>query len=238
MKKICLTFDDSLESHYTIAKKILKENKLTGTFFVTCNNLWKEPLMAEYGMSEDNLNFYLLKEFEQDGFEIGNHTFSHPILTNLSEEHIIYDILKMNDILQNYGVKQISSFCYPAYNTNAIVAEVIKKLGFTHARTGYDYYDSDWSRWNLKEKPSVARKKITYPDDCENKWLIRPKGIFNYLYRYEDFLDDFNNMSYNETAVFVFHGLKEKTLKEDFKKVVSFISKEKSATSVNFRDIK
>ena len=241
MKKICFTFDDSLQSHYNVAKKLLRKNNLKGTFFVTSENLWDgeraNSLMGKWGMAEKNFDFSLLKEFEQDGFEIGNHTLTHLNLNDLNESEIEYEMSSMNNVLEEHGIKNVSSFCYPAYNVSDKVLNVVKKLGFSRARTGYDYYDSGWSRWDLKEKPSYARKNLSYPSDSENQWLIRPKGIFNFIYRYEDFLDDFNNMEYNESAVFVFHGLKEPSLREDFEKVVSFVSKQESAISVNFRDI-
>ena len=67
--------------------------------------------------------------------------------------------------------------------------------------------------------------------------MIKVKGIFNFIYRYEDFVEDVAEMGSDESAVFVFHGLKEKSLKSDFEKVVDFISREDYITSINFRDI-
>ena len=238
MKKICLTFDDGVESHYW-AKNLLKDNGLKGTFFITNASLWHHgDKVIELGMNEDRIDFDLLAEFENDGFEIGSHTFSHPNLTEISSDHIVTEICSMNCILQNYGIKNLRSFCYPAYNVDQRVFDIVKQIGFKNARTGYEDRDHGWSRWDFKKPPEEPRPKTTYPTKPEqNRLLIRPKGVFNFIYKYEDFLDDFDSMTDNEVAVFVFHGLKEASLKKDFEKVVSFLKDKKDAESINFGDI-
>jgi len=239
MKKICLTFDDGLESHYTVAKPLLKKHNLKGTFFITCEkSLWtSNMLMFSKNMAERAFDFKHLKEFEEDGFEIGNHTFSHINLTTLSDEQIVQEISAASKILLAMGVKNINTFCYPGYWTDSRVAKVIENLGFTHARTGYTYQDVGWTQWEIDKKPDQPRPKIKYPQDSESKFLIKPKGILNHVYRFEEFKQDVENMEDDESAVFVFHGLKETRLKEDFKKIVDFLSKNSSIETINFRDL-
>ena len=172
MKKICLTFDDGLESHYTIAKPLLVKNGLKGTFFVTCHkNLWTSNLnMFAKRMAERAFDFKHLKEFEDDGLEIGNHTLSHINLTTLPDEQIYQEIQKTTEVLHSMGVKDIKTFCYPGYYTDKRVEGVVKYLGFTHARTGYTYEDVGWTQWERDEKPSEPRPKIQYPTASESQW--------------------------------------------------------------------
>tara|TARA_B100001778_G_scaffold334493_1_gene346172 strand:+ start:9746 stop:10489 length:744 start_codon:yes stop_codon:yes gene_type:complete len=238
MKRICLTFDDGLESHVW-AKDLLKDNGLKGTFFISTANMWENhPAAISLGLNEPVIDLNLLPEFEEDGFEIGSHTVGHPALTNIgNNDQVLHELISMNEILTKHGVKEINTFAYPAYYADLRVANIVKAAGFTHARTGYDYGEPDWTRWDFLEKPKAPRPKIKYPEDSENNFLIKVKGIFNFIYRYEDFVEDVEAMDSDESAVFVFHGLKEKTLKEDFKKVVDFITSEDYITCINFRDI-
>ena len=238
MKKICLTFDDGLESHVW-AKDLLKDNGLKGTFFISTANMWENHSVAtRLGLNEPLVDLNLLPEFEEQGFEIGSHTVSHPNLTQVSSDNeVLNELISMNEILTKRGVKEINTFSYPAYYADLRVANIVKSAGFTHARTGYDYGEPDWTRWDFLERPETTRPKIKYPEDSESKFLIKVKGIFNFIYRYEDFVEDVAKMGSHESAVFVFHGLKEKSLKSDFEKVVDFISRANYITSINFRDI-
>tara|TARA_R100000742_G_C4279556_1_gene104468 strand:- start:622 stop:1338 length:717 start_codon:yes stop_codon:yes gene_type:complete len=238
MKKICLTFDDGLESHVW-AKDVLKDKGLKGTFFISTANMWENHSVAtQLGLNEPLIDLNLLPEFEEQGFEIGSHTVSHPNLTQVgSNDQVLHELISMNEILTKYGVKKINTFAYPAYYADSRVADIVKSAGFTHARTGYDYGEPDWTRWDFLEKPENPRPKIKYPEDSENNFLIKVKGIFNFIYRYEDFVEDVDGMSSDESAIFVFHGLKHKSLRSDFEKVVDLIGREDYITSINFRDI-
>ncbi len=74
-KKIVLTFDDGPDPRYTPAiLDILEAEHVPAAFFVLGEN------------AESNLN--LLRRLDRDGFEIGNHTFSHPNLAEISPERV------------------------------------------------------------------------------------------------------------------------------------------------------
>jgi peptidoglycan/xylan/chitin deacetylase (PgdA/CDA1 family) len=65
MKNIVLTFDDCYDSHLLLVKPLLEELDFKATFFVsgyylgTCKIFKREHL----------------REFERNGFELGNHLF-------------------------------------------------------------------------------------------------------------------------------------------------------------------
>ena len=59
----------------------------------------------------------------------------------------------------------------------------------------------------------------------------------NYIYRFDDFVEDVTKMPDNAYAIFTFHGLVEKILASDFKKIVNYISNEENLTTVNFKDL-
>ena len=72
-KTIVLTFDDGPDETYTPqVVKILKHENVPAAFFVVGEN------------AENNVP--LLRQLYDDGYEIGNHTFSHPNIANVSAE--------------------------------------------------------------------------------------------------------------------------------------------------------
>src|SRR5437870_1813801 len=72
-KLVVLTFDDAVKSHRTFVAPLLKELGFQATFFVT------------HGWMDDTANFMdwqEIAEIHQMGFEIGNHSWTHPNFAN------------------------------------------------------------------------------------------------------------------------------------------------------------
>lgn len=93
--KILLTFDDgpSAESTETILK-VLNDNKVKGMFFCVGNNIKLFPELTKMILNE--------------GHTIGNHTFNHKKLTDLSFTESLQEINSFTVLLKdkyNYDVK-------------------------------------------------------------------------------------------------------------------------------------
>ena len=67
-----------------------------------------------------------LKIMEEDGFELGNHTHSHPNLTHLNAERIQNEVVNVNNFFKNEGLKKPVSFCYPGYHASVEISEILK----------------------------------------------------------------------------------------------------------------
>lgn len=101
-KEVALTFDAG--SGTGSAEKILKileENNLKSTFFLT--GKWAEQ------------NTDLVKKISNEGHEIFNHTYSHPDLTKISEEEIKNQFLKTENIIYNLTGRTTHPFFRPPY---------------------------------------------------------------------------------------------------------------------------
>lgn len=73
--KVCLSFDDGPHPQYTPQiLTILKEKNVKATFFLTGENARYYP--------------HIVKAIVESGCEVGNHSYSHPNLRNLSPEKI------------------------------------------------------------------------------------------------------------------------------------------------------
>ncbi|MBI1343611.1 MAG: glycosyltransferase [Terrimonas sp.] len=78
-KQVILTFDDGPDPRYTPAiLKILEDEKVPATFFVV-------------GIQVEN-NLPLLKRIFKEGFEIGNHTFTHPNIAAVGQERALTEM--------------------------------------------------------------------------------------------------------------------------------------------------
>ena len=86
-KLVALTFDDG--PHKTLTPRllsILKDNDVKATFYVLGSRVEREPL--------------ILKKALLEGHAIGSHSYSHQNLSTLSEEQVISEIKRTQDVIE------------------------------------------------------------------------------------------------------------------------------------------
>jgi poly-beta-1,6 N-acetyl-D-glucosamine synthase len=109
-RQIAITFDDGPDNEYTPQiLDILKEKKVPATFFVT-------------GINSEN-NIPLVKRVYNEGHEIGNHTFTHPNLENISDERVRLE-LRATRLLIESILGHSTLFFRPPYNTDSEPASI------------------------------------------------------------------------------------------------------------------
>lgn len=85
-KRIALTFDDGPTPGVTeLILDELQQRKLHATFFMIGERVAAAPELARRVLAE--------------GHEIGNHTFTHPKLTTLSDQRVVEEIQKTQNLL-------------------------------------------------------------------------------------------------------------------------------------------
>ena len=82
---IALTFDDGPNHNTNKILNILEKYKIKATFFILGTNI--------------EGNEAVIKRMNEFGMEIGNHTYSHKLLTKLKQEQIIEEIEKVDQTL-------------------------------------------------------------------------------------------------------------------------------------------
>lgn len=99
-KNIALTFDDGPNPKYTPqVLKILEQNKVRATFFLIGKHAQRYP--------------ELVKQIHLAGHEIGNHTYSHVMLTKVPSVKIKLEVEKTRDIVQELTGKNTVLFRPP-----------------------------------------------------------------------------------------------------------------------------
>ena len=110
---------------------LLDKYGVKGTFYITLNR--------QNRLSNNEIAAISNKH------EIGAHTMSHPLLTEIPAEEAEKQIAESKNYLEKIIGKQIKIFAYPAGDYNASIIDIIKSCGFKGART-----TKDWS-WDLPE---------------------------------------------------------------------------------------
>ena len=117
---LSFTFDDGDVSNITTAVPILNHYGVHATFFLVANqlsyiNLWKSAF--------------------RNGHELGNHTFSHKLLLDLSCDELYHEIIDSHHKLSHTFETPVYSFAYPYTLATQEAINVVKQKHIC-ARTG------------------------------------------------------------------------------------------------------
>jgi cellulose synthase/poly-beta-1,6-N-acetylglucosamine synthase-like glycosyltransferase/peptidoglycan/xylan/chitin deacetylase (PgdA/CDA1 family)/spore germination protein YaaH len=142
-KALAITFDDGPDSTYTRPiLQILEREKVPGTFFVIGENAVNEP--------------GLLKRMVDDGFEIGNHTYTHPNLAETSPFGTQLELNATQRLIEAYTGRSTRLFRAPYFGdaepTTADElgpAYVAQQHGYTIVGLHVD--PNDWQRPGVQQ---------------------------------------------------------------------------------------
>lgn len=132
-KTVVLTFDDAVVSQCENAVPVLREFGFGATFFI-CR--FGDDWRAKH--SPFLMTAAQVRALHDEGFEIGNHTWSHRNLNSLTEEEIELDVRQLNDWLLAAGIPLPSSFAYPGGPYAEKAFDVLRRAGIRAARTVCD----------------------------------------------------------------------------------------------------
>lgn len=116
---------------YGRKKMFAFKQKSESAFYGELNDIKKHVLLERSSMTENELT-----EFGKSKFvTIMPHTVSHPILTNLCEESLNFEIENSKKYLEQLLGYNMDVFSYPNGDMNEKVVACIKKHGFKYAFT-------------------------------------------------------------------------------------------------------
>lgn len=119
---VSLTFDDGILDHYTMVAPHLDSLGIRGTFWVNGVSIGQ----PDYNYAP-RLTWEMCREMSDRGHEISNHSWSHPNLTNLSEEQIREEVLKNDEAIEAGTGKRPITFCYPYNAQNELVTRICRE---------------------------------------------------------------------------------------------------------------
>lgn len=144
-KHIALTFDDGPNRITTpIVLKALKKNNCRATFFVV------GKMINRKGMT-------LLRQEAAQGCEIGNHSYSHPLLTDLKKKKINEQLEKTDKLIQ-IAVGKPAKLCRAPYGGfNRLVLSIMKRANI--------YWSIDTLDWKTNSSKKTFRKIKKFAGD-------------------------------------------------------------------------
>lgn len=129
-KLVALTLDDGPHPKHTEkVLRVLASYGVTATFFVVGENIKRYP--------------ELLREIVNQGHSLGNHSYSHPNLTRMSEAQIYRELERTNRLIKFYSGTTPLFFRPPYGLYNQKVRKVAHRLGLTMVlwdATANDFY--------------------------------------------------------------------------------------------------
>ena len=129
-RTLILSFDDAVINQRTFVVPLLKELGFGATFFpCRWDHVWREKWPGALMSGKE------LKELEEMGFEIGNHTWHHSQASRVSLEDFTADVVKMEEFLSQAGVKHPVTFAYPCGESTPEIRAMLRDRGYRCART-------------------------------------------------------------------------------------------------------
>lgn len=82
-------------------------------------------------------------EMDKNNLHIGSHTVTHPILTNIPETQLNFELQNSKKRLEEMLERRVEMFCYPNGAVNENVRQSVEKNGYSGAVTTCQGFNSD-----------------------------------------------------------------------------------------------
>ena len=126
---VVLTFDDAVKTHRTEVAPLLKQLGFGATFFVSHRWMVDDP--------EHYLTWQEIAEMHQMGFEIGNHSWTHPDFSApKNAARLPAELALVEFELRKVGVPRPISFAYCGDRWGPEAIQQLTELGYKFARRG------------------------------------------------------------------------------------------------------
>ena len=126
---VVLTFDDAVKSQRTVVAPLLKDLGFGATFFVSHRWMVDDP--------EHYLTWQEIAEIHQMGFEIGNHSWTHPDFSiPKNAARLPGELALVENELHKVGVPRPVSFAWCGNGFGPEAVQQLTELGYKFARRG------------------------------------------------------------------------------------------------------
>jgi len=153
-KTVVLTFDDGPHKSYTEeVAAILKQYNVPGVFFQVGQNLGKLDAQGKQTLSA---NAAESRRLIDAGHTVGNHSFSHALLSKEKGEQLYGEIANADALLKATDKRRSDLFRFPYGAHNAEGLAILSKLGLRSVMWNIDSLD-----WADPVPSSIANRVLT-----------------------------------------------------------------------------
>lgn len=225
---VVLTFDDGNKSDITFVAPKLKEYGFGASFYITEGlGFPADPNKERYVSWQD------VRQLHELGFEVGNHTGSHPNMAKLPKEEIRSNLELIEQRCEQHGIPRPVTFVYPGWRHSLPVVEVLKERQYVFARRGVSPEHPDGG--------SGARGRPYDPAE-DHPLLIPTTGYAGPEWGFEDLAWAVDQARGGKIAVLTFHGVPAvehpwvHTDQQDFVRYMDYL-KQRGCTVIALRDL-
>ncbi len=210
-KLIVLTFDDSVSSHYSVVRPLLKKYGFGATFFITEG-------FSFLTNKQDYMTWEQIAELHRDGFEIGNHTRDHMGINSKNLTRLKEQLEAINQRCAEHGIPRPVSFAYPGNAIDPGALPILQKFGIQYARRGTE-----------PEFPYKEGRGLSYVPGRDHPLLVPTAGDARPDWTLENVKRAASMARNGRIAVFQFHGVPDRehpwvhTPPERFKEYVEWL---------------
>src|SRR5579872_2356297 len=225
---VVLTFDDAVKTHRSFVAPLLKEHDFGATFFVTHRWMVDDP--------KNYLTWQEIAEIHEMGFEIGNHSWTHPAFVIPRDAgRIAAELALVEHELGKVGVPRPTSF---AWCGNAFGPEAIRELdqiGCQLARRGMQPEVEFGRRFQNEIDPLFDPQK-------HHRLLIPTTGDANPDWTLAHFQNVVEKARRGAAVILQFHGVPDphpwvNTTPERFREYMDYL-KHGNFKVISFQDLK
>jgi len=120
---VTTSWDDGERSDLRLAE-LLSARALPATFYVTTGGLGQGSAMSAMEV----------RGLSNAGFEVGAHTVTHPVLTEVSGAEAARELEDCKQTLEDLLGRAVTSFAYPKGRYNSAVVELVRQARYSCAR--------------------------------------------------------------------------------------------------------
>lgn len=139
---VALTFDDGPSKYSKAIVDILKEYQVGGTFFYNGVNVKKHKDAVHYA--------------KVNGYSIGNHSMTHPLLTKLDYVNQEKELIEANQIIEEIIGEKVTLFRPPYGATNETTIDIANKHG-----NKLVFWNIDPEDWKIRNSDEIVNEILT-----------------------------------------------------------------------------
>lgn len=163
------TFSDIFNGHMNLSKELINSNwSILANSALTLRNDERHKYISDLantlkvqitGIPPDNFSavtWHQLKEMSQEGLDVGSHTVSHPILSQLSSKDLRLELKKSKSIIEQKLGIEVDGICYPngtPIDYNEATIQESKDIGYRYGVVAHDNKLKDI--WRLGRQPGA-----------------------------------------------------------------------------------
>lgn len=225
---VVLTFDDGNKSDISFVASKLKEYGFGASFYITEGLGYVADADKERYVSWEDV-----RQLHELGFEVGNHTGSHPDMTKLARDELHSNLELIEQRCAQHGIPRPLTFVYPGWRHSLPAVEVLAERQYVFARRGVSPEHPDGGR-GARGRP--------YDPGEDHPLLIPTTGYAGPEWGFEDLVWAIDQAQGGKIAVLTFHGVPAvehpwvHTSQEDFIRYMDFLD-ERGCTVIAMRDL-